>query len=650
MDRMKELVEILNDLAYKYYTLDAPTVSDKEYDKLYDELVSLERETGVVLENSPTKKVGGEVLSGFTTYKHKNRLYSLNKSQSKEELSSWYNKLKNKLKQDGYSDFSVSVEYKYDGLTLNLTYNNGRLVRATTRGNGVEGEDVTEQAKTIKSVPLTISYKGEFEVQGECIMRLSVLEEYNRTHDIPLKNARNAAAGALRNLDPNVTRERNLDFIAYSIGYSNEKYFSSQSEMIRFLEDNKFKIGDFIRYEKDLDSILKDLDDIESKRDSLDYLIDGAVIKVCEDNIRVDLGYTEKFPRWAIAYKFDAEEVSTIIKDVAWQVSRTGKVNPLAILEPVELCGATISRATLNNLDDIKRKDVKIGSRVFIRRSNDVIPEILGVAEHYDHSIEITPPKYCPSCGGEVVRDGAFVYCTNVSNCGAVNMSKIEHFASKDAMDVEGLSEKTIETLYNLGYIHNVSDLYDLTSENLLSIDGFKDKKTDNVLKAIDKSKNVSLDKFIFALGIANIGKKSAFVLAEHFKTLENLKNASFEDLSSLNDFGDIMAKSVYDYFHDEHNLILIDKLLSKGITIKEHKASSGVLEGLTICLTGSIPIPRSKAKDIIINNGGKVSDSVSKNVNIVIVGEDAGSKLEKAKKLGITIWSYDDFMSKIND
>ncbi len=456
-----------------------------------------------------------------------------------------------------------------------------------------------------------------------------------------------SAAGALRNLDSKVTAERHLDFMAYSVGYS-DIAFNSQKEMVDFLVKNKFRIGDYVKYADNLNDIQTLINEIESKRNTLDYLIDGAVIKINEQSFRNELGFTEKSPRWAMAYKYEAEEVTTILKDVIWQVSRTGKLNPLAVLEPVELCGATISRATLNNLDDISKKGVKIGSRVFIRRSNDVIPEILGVAEDNNGSV-ILPPDKCPSCGGDVKVDGAFVYCENKENCGAVHISRLDHFASREAMNIEGLSEKTILQLYNLGFLRDIDDIYDLTAEQLIQAEGFKDKKVSNILNAIKNSKNAALDNFIYSLGIANIGKKSAKQLADKFKSLENLQSATIEDILSLDDFGEIMATSVYNFFNNDANKKLIDSLLSKGIQLEFKEVKQGVLTGITICLTGSISVPRSKAKQMIIDNGGSVADSVSKNVNVVVYGEEAGSKLEKAKKLGLELWTEKEFYEKIN-
>lgn len=645
MERMRELIDKLNEYAYRYYTLDEPIVSDKEYDILYDELETLESQTGIRESDSPTNRVGSELSKGFDQYAHKEKLYSLSKSQSMQELEAWYNK---NAVHNG-SPIKCSVEYKFDGLTMSLSYNNGELIRATTRGNGSVGEIVTNQAKTIRTIPLTIGYKGEIDIQGECIMRLSELNKFNATHETPLKNARNAASGALRNLNPIVTRERHLDFMAYNIGYSPEKAFVSQQDIVEFLSNNKFRTRDYFKIVNSFTELKDCVDEIGKNRSKLDFLIDGAVIKIDNINIRQELGATVKAPRWAIAFKYEAEEISTIVKDVLWQVSRTGKVNPLAVLESVELAGATISRATLNNLEDIKRKDIKINSRVFIRRSNDVIPEILGVAEHYDNSVDIIPPEYCPSCNTRLIRDGAFVYCPNKTSCGAINISKMEHFVSKDAMDIEGLSERTIEQLFGLGYLKNIDDIYGLSESVLLTAEGFKDKKANNIISAIERSKTVILPKFIYALGISNIGKKSAIQLAERYKTLENLLNCTYDELILLEDFGDIMANDVNKFFHTPNNIELIERLIKKGVSVTPMQEYSGVFEGYNVCFTGAMMTARSKAKDMVIANGGSVSESVSKNVNLVVAGEDAGSKLAKAEKLGIKIIEEKAFIEMID-
>ena len=646
MDEMRELVDKLNRYAYQYYVLDEPTIADVEYDRLYDQLLAMEKESGIVLADSPTVRVGGQPLSKFESVRHLGRLYSLDKCQSKEELRAWLEKLKN---ADGKLP-TCSLEYKYDGLTINLTYENGELVRGATRGNGVEGEDVTAQVKTIKSVPLKIDYKGVLEVQGEGIMRLSELEKYNAKECVtPLKNARNGVAGAIRNLDPKVTAERNLEVNVYNVNFI-DKPFESGSDMIEFLRDNKFRVSGKFELYNDIDDIIAGVDAIGESRDSLDFLIDGAVIKVDDVATRERLGFTEKFPRWAMAFKYPAQEATTIVKDVVWQVSRTGKLNPLAILEPVELAGVTVSRATLNNYSEILRKDIKIGSRVFVRRSNDVIPEIMGVAEHYPNSREIDKPTVCPACGSPVEWQGAFVKCTNYKNCVPAVVSALTHFVSKEAMNIEGLSEKTIETLMEEGVLGSFVDIYRLEAEDFEGIEGFKETKINNILTAIDNSKNTTLSRLIFSLGIANIGKKASKQLAEKFGSMENIQKASLEELTSIEDFGEIMAKSVIDYFANQEHVKAIEELYSLGVKIKEEEKRSGVMTGYVVVLTGSLPtLKRSQAKQLIEEHGGKTADSVSKAVNLVVAGEDAGSKLDKATKLGIKIIDEAQLLSMID-
>lgn len=644
--RMAELVEMLNEYAYQYYTLDNPTVADVEYDRLYDELVELEKQLGYALDNSPTKRVGDVTLKGFNTVRHLGRLYSLDKCQSKESLSAWLNKL---IKFCGYMP-KCSLEYKFDGLTINLLYNEGKLQRAATRGNGIDGEEVTEQVKTIKCVPLSIDYKGAVEVQGEGIMRLSALEKYNSQEGVtPLKNARNAVAGAIRNLDPKVTASRKLEVICYNVNYI-EKDFEKGSDMIDFLSRNKFKISDKFDIYGDKESLIDDVDRIANKRDSLDFLIDGAVIKVDDTSIREQLGYTEKFPKWAVAYKFPAQETTTTLKDVIWQVSRTGKLNPLALLEPVDLAGVTVSKATLSNISEIKRKDIKIGSRVFIRRSNDVIPEILGIAEHTANSKDVEKPTVCPACGAPVIEEGVFLKCSNAKNCAPAIVSAMSHFASREAMDIDGLSEKTLETLYNEGKLNHFVDIYKLNPEDFDGIEGFAEKKVSNLLSAIEKSKNTTLDRLIFALGIPNIGKKASKQLSDEFKTLDGVMNATYDDLISLEDFGDIMANGFVQYWADEKHRADIEDLIASGIKIQEKSIKQGSLTGKKVVLTGSLPtLKRSQAKKLIEDNGGEVSESISKTVNLVVAGEDAGSKLAKAQKLGIEIIDEATLMSLIS-
>lgn len=647
MDQMTALKDKLNYLAYRYYVLDDPAVSDAEYDALYDQLVALEKSTGTVLEDSPTRRVGGKPLTKFEQVRHLGRLYSLDKCKTREDLGAWLSK----LYVDGRMP-RVSVEYKFDGLTINLTYRDGNLVQAATRGDGVTGEVVTEQVKTIRSVPLSIPYKGVLEVQGEGIMRLSALEEYNSDPNVvPLKNARNAAAGAIRNLNPAETARRKLEVICYNVNYIEGKRFASGSEMMSFLKEQKFKTSDMFVLADDEATVFDAIDGIEKVRPTLDFLIDGAVVKADDYAIREELGYTEKFPRWAMAYKFAAEEMTTTVRDVIWQVSRTGKLNPLAVLDPVDIGGVTVSRATLNNISEIRRKDIRIGSRVFVRRSNDVIPEITGVAEQPAQAVEIEVPKTCPACGSPVELRGVFAYCTDSEACEPALVSRLAHFVSRDAMDIEGLSDKTLELLYSEGKIRDFADLYSLSEDDLTGLEGFKDKKISNILAAIAASKHTELKRFLFAIGIPGIGKKAAGQLADAFGTLEGVEHSDRDALTALDDFGEIMAANVEEFWHNPLRRAEVDRLIACGITFETKQKAEGVFSGKKVVLTGSLSeYTRSQAKKLIEERGGEVADSVSAKVNLVVAGEAAGSKLDKAKKLGIEIIDEKEFKSRLSD
>lgn len=646
MEEMKKLVEFLNKCIYEYYVLNDPTISDKEFDKKYDELVEMEKRLGVVLPDSPTQRVGAAPQKGFEKHKHIKRLYSLGKVQSRQDLKKWID--------DALSDYpnlEFVFEHKYDGLTVCLTYENGDLKLATTRGNGEVGEIVTNQIKTIKTVPLKISYKGLIEIHGECFMRKSALKKFNKTAAEPLKNERNGASGALRNLDPKVTASRNLDFVAYTVNYMEDEKPETVLKQIDFLKDNKFFTCDFARVIKSSSEVDAIIDELEQTKDDLDYMIDGLVLKVNNLKIAEEMGYTAKYPKGAIAFKFEAEEVSALLEDVVWQVGRTGKITPIAILEPTELAGAIVSRATLNNPKDIERKKIKIGSRVFVRRSNEVIPEVLGIAQDFENSKDIEIISHCPSCDSHLEKIGPNLFCKN-PNCPEMNKDKIVHFCSREAMNIEGISEKTIDLFYNNLGVKSVVDLYSINKTQLLSLPSFKDKKADNFLNQIEKSKDVELEKFIFALGIANVGTKTAKELAKEFGSFENLKAATFERLASIYDIGEIMAKAVVDFFADEANLCLISKLFEAGVKVKNKQKTEMFNEqitGKTFVLTGTLPtLKREEASKIIEDFGGKTSSSVSKKTDFVLVGEDAGSKLDKAKALGIKIISEQDFLTMI--
>ncbi len=641
----RELVDLLNKYAYEYYVLDNPTVSDKEYDSLYDTLVKLEKETGEVLFDSPTRRVGGEPISAFKKHKHIERLYSLDKATTEEEILA-FDKRINKGDSVDYT-----VEYKFDGLTICITYDNGKFVRATTRGNGVEGEDVTSQVLTVKSFPLSINYKGTLEVQGEAIMRLSVLEEYNKTAEEPLKNARNAVAGAIRNLDPKVTEKRKVEIMFYNVNYMSENKMHSQMECVEFLKKEGFKVHPFLRRCKNIEEVLSAINEVENTRKNLDILTDGAVVKVNDFEKRNEMGFTDKFPRWAIAYKFEAEEVTTILKEVIWQVGRTGKLTPLGILEPTVLAGATVKKATLNNYGDIVRKKVMSGARVLVRRSNEVIPEILGTTEIYDNCEPIKKPTVCPDCGEELKENGANLFCPN-QHCRSRVIAKISNFASKGGMNIDGFSEMTAGILFDKFGVENFSDLYNLNKDEILSLDGFKDAKTDNLFTAIENSKTVEFANFIYALGIDNVGKKTAKDLAVQFNNLDTLRNATKERLLAVSDVGEIIADCIYDYFHDSKNLEEIEKLLACGVKIKDGTSkNAGIFSGEKFVLTGTLSsFKREEATKIIEDLGGEVMSGVSKNTTVVLAGESAGSKLDKANDLGIKIIDEETFKTLIKD
>jgi len=666
MHVMEELVAELNNYNYHYYTLDAPLVSDKEYDVLYDKLVVLEAESGFVLPDSPTKRVGGELLKGFTPHRHLAPLWSLDKAQNIEQLRSWntrvlrlVNEYNLKNPDTPLPDPCYAVELKFDGLTLNLTYRNGVLEQASTRGNGVVGEGILAQVKTIKSVPLTIPFKdGVIEVQGEGIMNLSVLADYNTRAAEPLKNARNAAAGALRNLNPKTTADRRLNAFFYNVGFAEGAEFADHQEMMDFLRNNKFKVNPYLTYCNDFDDVTEQLAGIEESRSSLDYLIDGAVIKVTDFRIREVLGYTDKFPRWAVAYKFEAEETTTVLESVSWNVGRTGKVTPLARVEAVELAGVTVQNCTLNNVGDIERKNLKfaLGSRVFIRRSNDVIPEILGKVTEENDGGEIIFPEDCPACGYPLEMRGAHLFCNNKLNCRPQIISRITHFASRDAMDIETFSEKTAGQLYDELNVHDSADLYELNFEQLVQLNRFGEKKAQNLLQALEDSKGRDLASFLFALGIPNTGKATTKMLADHFRDLDAVMQAKAEELAELPDIGGIVAESIVSFFADPVVVANVSRLRTLGVEAKAPEAPRPVstdsfFSGKTVVLTGSLQkLTRDEAAERLEALGAKVSGSVSKKTDLVIAGEKAGSKLAKAQQLGIQVIEDEDELIRLLD
>ncbi len=651
---MRELVAELNAHSHSYYTEDNPTISDKEYDVLYDELSRLESESGTILTNSPTRRIGDDILKGFEPHRHLSRLWSLDKAQDIEDLTLWVARA-NRL----IADYNAKnpeqplpppeyvVELKFDGLSLNLTYSDGLLAQSATRGNGEVGEGILAQARTIRTVPLTIDYAGgTIEVQGEGFMRLSVLEEYNKTAAEPLKNARNGAAGALRNQDPKITAGRRLDAFFYNVGYAEGISFANHREMMAFLRDNKFPVNPYLAYFSSADDLVAELESIVERRNRLDYLIDGAVIKLTDMRTREVLGYTDKFPRWAVAFKFEAEETTTVLESVSWELGRTGKVTPLARVEAVELAGVTVQNCTLNNIGDIERKNLShaLGTRVFIRRSNDVIPEILGKADNEEGgTIEV--PVVCPGCGSPLEMKGAHLFCNNRLGCKPQIIGRITHFASRDCMDIETFSGKTAEQLYEELNVREPPGLYSLEFDDLVKLQRFGEKKATNLLAALEKSKSRGLASFLNALGIPNTGKATTKMLADHFGDLDRLMAAEAEELIGLPDVGGIVAESIYNYFRDPLVIDSIARMREHGVKAEGVPSAAASADaghpmfGKTVVLTGTLTVmTREEAARKLEALGAKVSGSVSKKTDLVIAGESAGSKLTKARDLGVPV------------
>ena len=641
--RMKELIALVNEAIYNYYVLDNPTISDAEYDALFYELVDLEKQTGTVMKNSPTTRAAGSVSAVFKKVQHQFKLYSLDKCNSHDELREFIlgvNQLTGKKNK-------FSLEYKFDGLRLILKYIGGKLVTASTRGNGTVGEDVTLQVKAIKSVPHKIDFKGELTVCGEGMMSLSNFKEYNKTADEPLKNPRNAAAGAIRNLDPMVTKQRNLDVFCYDILGIEGKEFATQSQMNDFLKEQNFLTSAMFFVSDSPDEVIKQIEKTDKIKDNLDFMIDGMVIKLDDIKIREDVGYTSRFPKWVIAYKFEAVEITSILQGVVWQVGRTGKITPIGLLSPVELAGATVTRATLNNYQEILRKKVKLNSSIFVRRSNEVIPEVLGLAQDFENSKPIEKIWCCPSCAQALVEVGPNLFCKN-ARCKEQIIGRLVHFCSRNCMNIEGVSDKICEVLYEKCNMRSVADLYSLKASDLKGLEGFGTKKIDNILAAIEKSRQIALNRFLHALSIDNVGEKTAKDLARYFKTLQKLRQAGLKDLVVVQDIGEVVANSIISFFEDEENKRLIERLLMY-ITLEELLATGDKLRGAKFVITGTLPTyERKQLQQMIEDNGGTVLSKVSKLTNFVVAGSNPGSKFDDATKLGIAIIDEAEFLKLI--
>ena len=653
--RIKELVTLINKYNYEYYVLDNPSVSDSEYDRLMQELISLEEKyPEYKLEDSPTERVGSVVLSKFNKVEHKRPMLSLGNVFNEDEIV----KFDEKVRKEGYNPEYV-CELKIDGLAINLIYEKGILKQGVTRGDGKIGEDITHNVKTIKSIPLKLTEEIDIEVRGEIYIDkkefFRVNEERRKEGLEEFQNCRNLASGSVRQLDSKVAAERNLNNFIYHLPNPIDYDIYNHSDALIFMEKLGFRVNNNRKICKSVKEVISFVDEITNIRETLPYDIDGVVIKVNDISIQEALGFTARSPKWATAYKFPAEKVTTKLIDIKFTVGRTGKITPNAILEPVKVAGSTIRKATLHNEDYIESKDIRIGDIVVIQKAGDVIPEVVKVDE--TRRIEELPKfkmiTNCPVCGSNLIKneEEAHHFCPN-NLCDARKVQKLIHFASRKAMNIEGLGEKILEDYYNFGYLTDISSIYDLKNykEELKTLEGYGDKSINNLLESIEKSKENSLEKLLFGLGIRHFGEKSASIIARKYNDIDTLKNITFEELISISDVGDVMARSIIEYFSNEENLKLIEKLKSHGVNTKYlGKKGENDINFLDkkFVITGTINgYSRENLKEIIISKGGNVIDSVSKKTDVVIVGDSPGSKYKKAIDLGIEIWNEEKLLS----
>lgn len=657
--RVEELTNILNDANYKYYVLDEPTITDQEYDKYLRELEELEQKyKEFARDDSPTKRVGGEVLDSFKKVTHKIPMMSLSDVFSESEVVNF----DERIKKEGIRPQYV-CELKIDGLSVSLLYEHGKLVRAATRGDGVVGEDITHNVKTIKSVPLTLNEDIDIEVRGEIYMSKKSLEKVNleriKNGEKPLQNARNGAAGSIRQLDSKVAAKRGLDVWIYHLPNPLDYGIHTHYEALEFMKKLGFKTNPNNRLVNNINEVLEFISEKNAERKSLPYDIDGIVIKVNNIDQQQELGFTAKYPKWATAYKFPAEEVLTRLNDIIFTVGRTGQITPNAVLDPVIVMGSTIARATLHNENYIKEKDLRIGDIVSIRKAGDVIPEVVEVKKERrtgnEKNFEMI--HNCPICGTTLVKKEGQVdyFCLN-EHCPTRKIESLIHFAERDAMNIDGLGEKIMEDFFNFSFIRTIPDIYLLQThrEDLTRLEGYGEKSVTKLLEAIEKSKSNSLEKLLFGLGIPHVGSKTAKIIASHYHNIDNIMKATLEDLSSINDIGEIIAKSIVDYFQKEDNKIIIERLKQYGINMNylgQKIIKDETFYGKTFVLTGTMTeYKRDEAKNLIENYGGKTSSSVSKKTDVVIAGAEPGSKYDKAVELGITIWSEEDFKKNIEE
>ena len=653
-----KLVKELNEHSYRYYVLDAPVVSDAEYDKQFRRLKELEEQTGYLLPDSPTQRVGAPALEKFDKVKHTEPMLSLDNAFSADEVREFETRAKRFLKSD--KEIEYTVEPKYDGLAMELTYRKGLFVRASTRGDGYEGEDVTQNVRTVKAIPLKIegvNVPEEIDIRGEVYMDIDEFEKLNRArekNEEPVfANPRNAAAGSVRQLDPSITEKRKLHMACYGLGAMKGISFKSQSDYITWLRKARFPTPAVFDVVTGIERVVETIAKIEKKRPSFPFETDGAVVKVNDFALQKELGYKTREPRWATAYKFPAHQGTTVIEDIMASVGRTGSITPVAVLKPVRIGGVTVSRSTLHNWDEIDRKDLRIGDTVLVERAGDVIPHVVMVVKEKRTGEErkFSPPKQCPVCSSEVVREeGEVAYrCINL-NCEAQVLERIMHYASRGAMDIEGLGEKNVELLYSQGLIKHFIDLYKLRKAQLLELPRIAEKSAQNMIDAIEKSKKATLSRFLYALGILHVGEYAAKQLAKNFKNLEGLYHVAPERIVEIKQMGEKLAESVSGFFNEKENLRSLDALKKLGVEIANPdyegvaKKAKGPLDGMTIVVTGTLSRPRNEIEELIERLGGHAAGSVSKKTNYVLAGEDAGSKLDKARKLGVAVINEKEF------
>ena len=656
-ERMDELIDIINEADYNYHTLDNPTITDQEYDKYLRELIEIETShPNWVREDSPTQHAGGKIIEGFEKVNHQIPMMSISDVFSESEIIAF----DERIRKEGFHPEYV-CELKIDGLSVSLLYEKGRLVRAATRGDGTIGEDITHNAKTIKVIPLKLKEEIDIEVRGEIFMNKKTLEKLNeerKKNGQPLlQNCRNAAAGSIRQLDSKIAASRKLDNFIYHLPNPLDYGIHTHYEALEYMKSLGFKVNPNNRLVKNIHEVIEYIEEKGNERDSLPYDIDGIVIKVNNIDDQQRLGTTAKYPKWCTAYKFPAKEVLTKLTDIIFTVGRTGQITPNAVLEPVIVAGSTISRATLHNEDYVKEKDLKIGDIVSIRKAGDVIPEVVEVKKERrtGNEKDFEMITNCPMCNTPLIKKEGQVdyYCPN-NKCPARSVESLIHFVSRDAMNIDGLGDRIMEDFYNFHFIATIPDIYSLKNheKDLTRLEGYGDKSVTNLLNAIEESKNNSLEKLIFGLGIPHVGAKTAKLLAQKYKTLQKLMSATEEELTMIPDIGGIIAKSVVNYFQDEHHHAMVEELIDLGLNttyLGQEIIENEEFAGKSFVLTGSLTIfTRDEAKEKIESLGGKTVDSVSKKTSIVIVGEKPGSKYDKALQLGIPIWTEEEFKEKL--